>query len=156
MPTLGQKQNKQEKVAEGSEGILATDAEEGGEEDLIYLGDNPELEVIVDHLQILFGFDENEKETVKLQIKNAGVSVPRLLGNFVKINVYAASETVRCSCEKCNFDGHCFWVNTFESLQFGAVPETRFMTSDDATRGWDKRVAQAITVLKYNHLNMKQ
>ena len=36
------------------------------------MGDNPNLEVIVDHLEILFGFDDYEKETINCKQKMLG------------------------------------------------------------------------------------
>jgi len=29
---------------------------------------------------------------------------------------------VKCNCNRCNFDGRCKFVQTFESLQFDNVP----------------------------------
>ena len=68
-------------------------------------------------------FDGIEKETMKMIRKELRVGMPRELGDWTTISVDGKEECVHCNCNRCNFDGKCMWVSTFQSLQFGRVPD---------------------------------
>jgi len=76
-------------------------------------------------------FEANEKETLKMIRKADRVCMPRELGDWITVKVKGGVRkgegkweggSVKCNCNRCNFDGRCKFVQTFESLQFDNVP----------------------------------
>ena len=65
-----------------------------------------------------FGFDEKEKETMKMSRAGSRVAPPRQLGDWITIDIDASKKEVSCNCERCNTNGKCSWVAVFEVLQF--------------------------------------
>ena len=121
------------------------------EEDTIDLGEEPSLDEISGHLWELYGMDGKEKETMKMMKKTGIVTPPRQLGHYIKIKIDAEKRVVTCNCETCNFDARCFWVDTFEAMEFGIEPDPLHMEAGDATVGFQTMVSQAIDVIKmYN------
>ena len=121
------------------------------EEDTIDLGEEPTLDEISGHLWEVFGMNGKEKETVKMMKKMGRVSPPRQLGHYGKIKIDAVKRVVTCNCETCSFDARCFWIDTFEAMEFGIEPDPLHMQSGDATIGFQTMVSQAIEVIKkYN------
>lgn len=86
-------------------------------------------------------FDGAEKETLKLIRKEVRVCMPRELGDWITIQVNGLEKTVRCNCNRCNFDGRCRFVSGFESLQFRKVPNNLL---GGESLNWNDKVAKAI------------
>jgi hypothetical protein len=97
--------------------------------------------------------DMQEKETSDMITESNGVDVPRELGHWRKIEIDAVNQKVICSDEHCNFDGRCFWVDTFESIEFGLVPPTNCSVQSDEDMGWGNKVKRAVGVMK--HMNLR-
>ena len=94
-------------------------------------------------------FDEKERETYKLIQKELRVCIPRELGDWITVKVNAKEESVRCNCNRCNFDGRCGLVNTFESLQFDKVP-SNLQAGEELD--WNTRVHRAVNMA--NQINI--
>ena len=91
-----------------------------------YLEEDGSLDMVI---------DPQEHQTLDMMVAENGVDVPRELGAWRKIVVDGEARKVTCNCEKCNFDGRCFWVDTFESIEFGLRPPSQCSISDDEVAG---------------------
>ena len=81
------------------------------------------------------------------------IKVPRQLGHWNIIHVSAEDFRAKCICEKCNCDGRCYWVDTFETIEFGLEPTTKKMPGKDPTVGYQNMVRQAVEMIK--HMNVR-
>ena len=108
--------------------------------------------VMDDNEKDTYLMDMEEKETTDMHLESNGVIVPRELGHWRKIEIDAINQKVKCNCEHCNFDGRCFWVDTFESIEFGLVPPPDCSVPSDDDKGWVNKVKRAVQVMKQLNL----
>lgn len=120
----------------------------------VELGESPSVDDLLDHLGYLPNIDETKKETIKMIVKSQIIKVPRQLEHWHIINVYAVDLRARCICKKCNCDGCCYWVDTFESIEFGLQPTIAQMPGKDPTVGYQGMVWQAVEMIK--HMNVRR
>ena len=125
------------------------------------VGDDLDIEDLWGVLNLLDSdmFDMKEVATLKLANRDARVSLNGELGDWIKIEVKGSSVSegadsdgtmsVRCNCNRCNFDGSCQFVTTFNAIQFGKVP--RCLGAEDAF-SWTAQVARAGRIA--NRLNI--
>jgi len=114
----------------------------------VELGENPSVDDLLDHLGYLLNIDETKKETIKMIVKSQIIKVPRQLEHWHIIDVNAVDLRARCICKKCNCDGRCYWVDTFESIEFGLQPTIAQMPGKDPTVGYQGMVWQAVEMIK--------
>lgn len=134
--------------------MLNNDDSDDEEEWGIDLGEEPDLETIVTHLGELFpNINVEEVETMRMVASSEAVKVPRQLGHWRRICIDADLRKVTCNCHKCNTDGRCYWVDTFEAIEFGSVvPKDKYFKGGDVTIGFDNMVNQATEVMKLHNL----
>ena len=125
------------------------------------VGDDLDIEDLWGVLNLLDSdmFDMKDVATLKLANRDARVSLNGELGDWIKIEVKGSSVSegadsdgtmsVRCDCNRCNFDGSCQFVTTFNAIQFGKVP--RCLGAEDAF-SWTAQVARAGRIA--NRLNI--
>ena len=92
-------------------------------------------------------FDESEMESLKYAMKNERVAYPRQMGDWITLSINGKEQSVTCNCERCNFDGKCEYVATFESLQFGKAPPIKCLFTSELV-DWETKVMRAIDTIK--------
>ena len=80
------------------------------------------------------------------------VECPRQLGDWHIVHI-KESQTVTCNYAKWNFDSCCYWLDTFEAIEFCVGPDINHMEACDATVGFTKMLEQATKVTK--HCNIR-
>lgn len=155
------KKDKKKKKTQKKGAGKAVDAVELAEQEIlerekeltVELGENPSIDLLLEHLGYLMGIDDSEKETLKKIMQSELIKVPRQLGHWNIINVDAVEMKAKCICEKCNCDGRCYWVDTFESIEFGLEPTAKQMSGNQPTEGYQSMVQQAVHIIK--HMNAR-
>ena len=97
--------------------------------------------------------DKNEKQTLKMLMKGERVAYPRQLGDWITLLIDGSKGTIRCNCERCNFDGKCDWAATFDVLQFRTKPTPKCLLPDEAYN-WSHQVLRAINGMKNANLEV--
>ena len=84
-------------------------------------------------------FDETEQESLKTMMKSERVAYPRQLGDWITLTINGREKSVKCNCERCNFDGKCEYVATFDCLQFNKAPDAKCMLPSEGF-DWNTKV----------------
>jgi len=128
------KKTKAKEKTDSSEPIISVTVEDLGVSLDVDIDEDWDFEDIWDVMNSIDSdtFNEEEKATVKMIREDVRVCLPREMGDWMAVKVKGGVKNeegkwegglVKCNCNRCNFDGRCKFVQTFESLQFEDVPD---------------------------------
>ena len=84
-------------------------------------------------------FDKTKQKSLKTMMKSERVAYPRQLGDWITLTINGREKSVKCNCERCNFDGKCEYVATFDCLQFNKAPDAKCMLPSEGF-DWNTKV----------------
>ena len=92
-------------------------------------------------------FGETERESLKRMMKSGRVAYPRQLGDWTTLTINVYEKSIKCNCERCNFDGKCEYVAMFDCLQFNKAPDAKYMLLSEGF-DWNTKVEKIIDAIR--------